>query len=463
MNKIDLSKIKKVYCIGVKGAGLSAVAEMLKKRGLDVSGSDTAEKFFTDEILKRNGIRFVEKFAAENVPESIDLVIYSSVYNQENNVEFQEALKKNIPLASYPEILGALFNESMGIAVCGTHGKTTTSAMLADVLRFVGEDPSAIIGSRVVGWDGGSLTGMGKTFVIEADEYQNKLQYYNPFGVIFTSVDFDHPDYFPTFEDYKKVFQDFVARIPKHGFLVACGESADVLEVAKSTHSEVISYGFNEECDLRIVSHALGVAAKSQIFSLTYKEKELGDFEIKLFGRHNILNAAAVIAVCHKLNLDLNKVREGLKNFRGTTRRFEHVGEKNGAILIDDYAHHPEEIRATLQGARELYPEKKIIIVFHPHTFTRTKALLQEFAQSFDEASRVIVIDIYGSARENQGGVSSEELVDLINKYNLGKAEYIPTIPEVVDFLKDKLGSDDVVISMGAGNVWEVTHQLKEK
>lgn len=465
MDKIDLKNIKKVYCIGIKGAGLSAVAEMLKKRGLDVSGSDTTEKFFTDGILQRSGIKFAENFNAENVPANADLVIYSTVYNQENNVEFREALERNISMMSYPEMLGALFNEKMGIAVSGTHGKTTTSAMLAEVLQSAGENPSAIIGSQVAGWGSGSLSGAGKIFVIEADEYQNKLKYYDPFGVILTSADWDHPDYFPTPQEYQKVFADFVSRIPKHGFLVACGESTNVLEAAKSARCDVLTYGFLEDCDYRISnSSATGGPAsgeKFQKFSVNYKGENLGEFEVRLIGRHNVLNAAAVIAVCHRLKLDMDKVREGLKNFQGTVRRFEYIGKKNGAILIDDYAHHPEEIKATLQGARELYPEKNIITVFHPHTFTRTKALLQEFAQSFDETDKAIIIDIYGSAREKQGGVSSQDLVDLVNKYNPGKAEYVPTIREAIDFLKNKIGDQDVVISMGAGNVWEVTHNLK--
>lgn len=198
-----------------------------------------------------------------------------------------------------------------------------------------------------------------------------------------------------------------------------------------------------------------------QYFEVAHKSKSLGEFQIQLIGRHNILNAAAVIAVCHKLNLDMERVREALKNFKGTSRRFEYVGERNGAILIDDYGHHPDEIKPTLKGARELYPEKNIWAVFHPHTFTRTKALLPEFSQSFDHADKVIVLDIYGSAREQQGGVHSKDLVDLINKYSSGKAEYIPTIDEAVEFLKDKIGENDVVIAIGAGNVWEVASKLK--
>lgn len=458
---MELTKIKKAYFIGIKGAGMAAVAEILHARGVEVLGSDTAEKFFTDEILTRRKIKFYEKFSAGNIPDDADLVVYSTAYNEKNNAEIAEAKKRNLPMMSYPEILGELFKEKFSIAVCGTHGKTTTTAMLAECLRYSGADPSAIVGSKVIQWEGSSLAGQGKYFVAEADEYQNKLQYYNPFAAVLTSVDWDHPDYFPDFKSYKKVFSDFVAKIPKHGFLVVWGDSSNVLEVANNAKCEVIKYGFLEDNDAIITKYE--TRNMKQFFEIVYNNKNLGEFEIQLVGRHNILNVAAAIATCYKLKIDMEKVREALKSFQGTARRFEYVGERNGAILIDDYAHHPEEIKATLKAAREIYPEKNIITIFHPHTFTRTKALLQEFAQSFNDTDKVIVIDIYGSAREVQGGVSSKELVDLINRYNHDKAEYIPTIDEVVEYLKDKAGENNIVISMGAGDVWKVTKNLKSQ
>ncbi len=453
---------------------MAAVAEILQARGIEVSGSDTAEKFFTDGILTRRKIKFYEKFSAENIPDDADIVIYSTAYSEKNNIEMAEAKKRNLPLMSYPEILGELFKEKFSIAVCGTHGKTTTTAILAEALRCAGADPGAIVGSKVIQWKGSSLAGSGKYFVAEADEYQNKFQYYNPLAVVLTSVDWDHPDYFPDFESYKKVFADFVARIPRHGFLVVWGDSSNVLEVAGNARCEVMKYGFLEDNDVvsskfsakggsasggKVQSSKLNF--KTQSFNVKFSKRDLGNFEIQLIGDHNILNATAAIAVCHKLGVDMEKVREALKNFHGTSRRFEYIGQRNGAILIDDYAHHPEEIKATLKATREIYPEKNIITVFHPHTFTRTKALLQEFAQSFNDANKVIVIDIYGSAREVQGGVSSQELVDLINRFDHNKAEYIPTINEVAKYLKDKIGENDVVISMGAGDVWKVVEKLK--
>lgn len=464
---MNLAKIKKAYFIGIKGAGMTAVAEILKARGISVSGSDTKEKFFTDEILERNRISFVEEFSAENIPNDVDLVVYSTAYSENNNAEMLEAKKRRIPMLSYPQVLGELFKEKLGIAVCGTHGKTTTTAILAACLKEAEVKLSAIVGSKVIEWGSSVLKGRGNFFVAEADEYQNKLEYYNPWAVVLTSIDYDHPDFFPTFENYKKAFIDFVKKIPKHGFLVVCGDDADAIEVSKNANCQVITYGFREECDYKIED----LSSKNwsddgkliRDFKIIHNGEVLDKFEISLIGKHNILNATASIAVCHKLKLDLEKVKTALLNFKGTSRRFEYIGERDGAILIDDYAHHPEEIKATLKAAREVYYRKNIWTVFHPHTFTRTKALFQEFAQSFDNTDKVIVIDIYGSAREFQGGVSSKELVDLINKYTPGKAQYLPTILEVTEYLKNKISSKDVVISMGAGNVWEVTKNLCSK
>jgi UDP-N-acetylmuramate--alanine ligase len=454
---MNLEKIKKVHVIGIKGSGVIAVVEILHSRGVEISGSDTDEKFFTNEILDRLGIKYNEKFSPENIPTDVDAVIYSTAYNEKNNLEFQEAKRRNLEMISYPEILAELFNQKYGIAVCGTHGKTTTSAMLAHVLKELGTDPSAVIGSQVVGWEGNAISGKGEFFVAETDEFQNKLRLYNPKGTILTSVDFDHPDFFSTFSDYKKAFKDFVARIPKGGFLVVWGDSVDTLEIAEEATCSVLTYGFSKENNYQIVSRDL------EKFEVEYDGKILGSFETKLVGQHNILNAVSVIVVCHKLNLDLEKTREALKNFQGTKRRFEYIGERNGAILIDDYGHHPEELQATLKGAREIYPQKNIWAIFHPHSYSRTQVMLGEFAQSFSDANQVIVLDIYGSARENSGEVNSKDLVDLINKYDRDKAQYIPTIEEIVEFLKDKIGSEDVVLCIGAGNVFEVAENLKEK
>jgi UDP-N-acetylmuramate--alanine ligase len=458
VKKINLKKVKKVHFVGIEGAGTSALARIFKFMGMKVTGSDEGDHFYND-VLSGEGIRVNQAFNKKNIPEDVDLIVYSSAFNSQTNPELAAAFfRKNKPI-SYAEALGILFNEKMGIAVSGTHGKTTTTALLGYILKNLAINPTVLVGSKVPQFLGNSLIGASDYFVLEADEYQNKLQHYNPFAVILTSVDWDHPDYFPTFKEYKKVFSDFVARIPKHGFLVVWGDSADTNEVACSAQCEIIKYGFLEDNDVIIKRQE--IRDKKQVFKVEFGGKDLGEFEIQLVGDHNMLNAAAAIAVCYKLNLDMEKVHEAARNFQGTSRRFEYVGEHNGAILIDDYAHHPEEIKATLKAARQIYPEKNIITIFHPHTFTRTKALLSEFSQSFNDTDKIIVIDIYGSAREVQGGVSSKDLVDLINKYDNNKAEYISTANEVMDYLKDRIGESDVVISMGAGDVWRVTSNLQ--
>jgi len=463
--RLDFSKIKKVYIIGIKGSGIVAVVEILSGMGIEVLGSDTKEIFFTDKILKKLGIKYFENFSSANIPANTDLIIHSTAYNEKNNPEMEEAKKRKLPIISYPEILGYLFNQKYGLAVCGTHGKTTTSAMLAETLSFIGKNPCAVVGSKVINWGGNALFGEGEFFVAEADEYQNKLQYYSPKGIILTSADFDHPDFFKDFLSYKKVFKEFVARVPKSGFLVVWGDNVDTLEIAQSCKANVFQYGFNRDCDYRIENYELknGENLKpSQFFEVFSKKKSLGNFEISLVGKHNVLNATSVIASCYHLGLNLKNVAEALKNFQGTSRRFEYIGERNGAILIDDYGHHPEEIQATLSGARQIYPQKNIWAIFQAHTFTRTKALLSEFSQSFFDANKVIVLDIYGSAREFQGGVHSQDLVDAINKFEQGKAFYLATVVEAAQYLKDKIGENDVVITIGAGNGWEVVEKLKE-
>ena len=465
-----LSHFRHIHLIGIKGAGMTALAELLQKRGVTITGSDTREVFFTDGILKKLGIEYNESFSPENIPRSTKAVVYSTAYTEEKNEELASAYARKLPVLSYPEAVGMLTDELLTLAVTGTHGKTTTSALLADTLKFTGADPSAIVGSRIMSWKGNALAGNGKHLVLEADEYQNKLAEYTPFGVILTSLDWDHPDFFPDEESYEQVFREFVARIPKHGVLVYCNDSARVAAIAKEAPCRTFSYGLLPGADFQISEYvpvpmgfiAEGNAVK-QHFRVTHGEKDLGVFKLKLAGEHNAQNAAAVLAMALFLNQDLERIRLALEKFTGTERRFEFIGERYGAYIYDDYAHHPEEIRVTLKAFHDLYPERRLWVIFHPHTFTRTKALLTEFAQSFDLAEGVVVLDIYGSAREVQGGVSSEDLVALINRFLPGKARYAKAGPELISDIEKTMGRQDVIITLGAGNVWEISHALAKK
>ncbi|EKE21939.1 MAG: hypothetical protein ACD_7C00088G0008 [uncultured bacterium] len=460
-------KNKKIYIISIEGAGTSALAVIYKNLGYEVSGSDNGDHFYGD-ILKRNNIEVFDSYDIENIPKNVYLAVYSTCVSKDNP-ELAELTRQGVPTLSYPEALAELFNQKMGIAVCGTHGKTTTTAILATVFKELGLKPSALVGSKVKDWKGNSLAGTGDYFIIEADEYQNKLKSYNPWAVILTSADYDHPDFYKTFDDYKQAFIDFVKKIPRHGFLVYCNDDSDVVEIAKQASCQKISYGFTEDSMCKIENFEFQINnfqinnSVGQSFEILYKDDLLGKFKIALPGKHNALNVAAAIALCHKLNLNSLRVADALKTFGGTIRRFEYIGESQGAILIDDYAHHPQEIITTLKTARNIFPQKNIITIFHPHSFTRTEALLTEFSQSFDNVNEVIVLDIYGSARETSGNVSSRDLVRLINRHDPQKARYVPTIEEAIEILKNKIGANDLIISMGAGDVWRVTHGLKNK
>lgn len=457
---------KKIHIVGIEGAGTSALATLYRRQGNEVTGSDDGDRFYSS-VLTREGIPVFSTFHPDHITDRCDLVVYSTAFAK--NAEVDRARELGIRTLSYPEAIGELTRERMGLLVTGTHGKTTTSAMLAEAVRAAGKDPSAIIGSRVRSWEGNALSGKGDMFVLEADEYQDKLSQYESFAAILTSIDWDHPDFFPDVEAYRETFRKFVRRIPVHGVLVHSADSASVLSVAAEARSRRISYGFDGSADVRIVGRTAISAAESgpegirQRFNLETKERSLGSFALRLPGKHNAQNAAAVVALCSFLRLDIESVRESLAIFAGTARRSEYKGSYRGIPVYDDYAHHPDELRATLSAFRDAYPDRRIVSVFHPHTFTRTAALLSEFAQSFDDAGRVIVLDIYGSARETQGGVSSADLVREINRFVHGKAEYVPTIPEATALLRKTLEKNDLLITFGAGDVYKVAEGVVGK
>ena len=456
--KLILEEVKNVYMIGIKGSGMIAFVEIFHALSKNVSGSDVAEKFFTDATLKKLGIEYTEDFSKENIKKhkKIDLVVYSTAYTEENNVEVKYAKKSGLPMLSYPEMISLFSQTKKTIAICGTHGKTTTSAMTTLALRECGADPTAIIGSKVRQLDSNVAVGKSDILIIEADEYQNKLANYSPFGVVLLNVDFDHPDYFPSIKEYRHVFAEFIQKIPKEGFLVVCGDNANALEVAEKANCKVIVYGFMEgDKQIKKIENKLKSAGLDNLEFFLVP----ADLNMKVPGNHNKSNATAALAVCSQLNLDCDMSRKTVQEYEGVARRFEEIGNRNGALVIDDYAHHPTEIRATLNAAKDKFPNKNIICIFHPHTFTRTKALFGEFAECFADADEVIVLDIYGSAREKQGGVSSEELVAEIKKFHK-KAKHLATIEQVFEDLRDRISADDIVLTVGAGDVDKLARRL---
>ncbi len=487
-------KRKDFYLIGVKGVGMTMLAQFLSAHGHNVSGSDIADSFMTDKVLKKEKIRVSSPFAVKNIPARPDVIVYSSAFNDKNNPEMayikkHRSLFKNIPILSYAEALGQIFNEYYGVAVCGSHGKTTTSAWLGYVLMKAGKKPNVLVGSRVPQFGGSSLKGSSKYFVAEVDEYQNKLQYFQPAGVVLNNIDYDHPDYFQTEAAYAKVFADFIKKIPASGFLIINNRDAASQKVKKNCRGRVYSYDLAPQAETFTEAEE-AAGGKSdylaydwrlkngyQIFKVAYREVSLkgqtrletvfglGEFKISLWGEHNVLNALAVIAASRELKVPLSNIRSGLASFAGTERRAQILGKYHGALIIDDYAHHPTEIAATLSGLRAHYPDKKIITVFHPHTFTRTKALFKDFTKSFTAADELVILDIYGSAREKQGGVSSRQLAAAILKFNkahkiIQPVRHLGAMTEAAAYLRRHLASKDVLLLMGAGDVFRIGADL---
>lgn len=445
-----------IYLIGIGGAGTSALARLYKSQGHNVSGSDDGDGFYT-KSLKKEGIKIFNSFNEKNIPEKINFAVHSTAFN-ETNSEIAEIKKREIKLFSYPEALGEITKKYFTIAVCGTHGKTTTTAMTTHTLIACEKNPTAIVGAPVIGWKTSGFQKGGKEFlVIEADEYQNKLALYHPTAVILTNIDFDHPDFFKDFNEYKKVFIDFIKRIPKYGFLVACSNDKDVLEIIKNAKCQVITYGTENNADAQIINREIVGNKQEVIFK--YKEKNY-TIAINSFGLHNVLNALGAWLTAFSLTGNAESSSQGISEFIGTKRRFEQKGKFNKTLLFDDYAHHPEEIRATLSTLHETFPEKNIVAAFHPHTFSRTKALLNEFARTLDLADRVIILDIYGSTREKQGGVSAKDLVDEINQNVQKKAVNLKDLDKLADFMKNNLTEDDIFVTLGAGDIYKVYNRF---
>ncbi len=467
--KENFKNIKNIYFIGIKGVGMTMLASFLSKLGYNISGSDTEETFMTDKVLKKANIVVKEGFDAKNIKEDIDLIVYSSAYNEDNNSELKKAKEQNkIKVINYAQALSFVFNQFKGVAVVGSHGKTTVSAWLSYVLYQAGKDPKALIGASVGQLKGSSLLGSSNYLIAEVDEYQNKLQYFNPFATILLNIDYDHPDFFKTKSSYTKVFSEFVKKIDTKGFLLYNLDDDKCKAVAENTKAKKISVSIkNKEANYL----AFNICQKNnkQIFDVqVFKAKKsytVKDFKISLLGEHSIYNALTVIASSRNLGLSYKEIKEGLSKFKGASRRMEFLGKFKNLNIFDDYGHHPTEIKSTVSGLRQKYKDRHICVVFHPHTYTRTKALFKEFSASFMEADEVLVTDIYGSAREVQGGVSSQDLVKEVKKYN--KINHIEQqvsasgdLKATEKYLRNNYQDKDIVLLLGAGDVFRVGEAL---
>jgi UDP-N-acetylmuramate--alanine ligase len=443
---ISLSELssKKLHFIGIGGAGMSGLARIALTHGAQVSGSDEKDSSVL-AALSALGATVFSSHSAENV-QGADLVIYSNAISHSNS-ERVAAEKLSIPIYTRAQALALLMSESISIAVAGTHGKTTTSSMLTVALQACGVDPSFAIGGTISASGSNAHRGTGEYFVAEADESDGSFIEYKPFGAIVTNVEHDHVDYFATPADVTAAFEDFAQTISSDGFLVYCADDAGSLALGRLKRSYLsISYGENAESDLHIDQVELG--AKGSRARALWKGKSIGHLELNVPGRHNIDNAAAALAVGLHLGLPTAGLLAGLASFAGTGRRFELKGTVHGIRVIDDYGHHPTEIRVTLDAARRYAGDGRLLVIFQPHRYSRTQAFMSEFASALSLADDVTLLEVYAASEKPIPGVSSEAIAK-----SMTNGKYVPNFVDATDAMIEMAKPGDVIMTLGAGDV----------
>lgn len=449
-----------VHFVGIGGSGLSAIARLLKESGYTVSGSDRAVSPFTTSLQEAGVITYIGHHP--NNIEGADWVVRSSAI-PDDNPEVVAARNSNIPVYKRADFLGKWMEDKTGIAVAGTHGKTTTTAMIAYVLSELGRDPSFIVGGVLNNYGINARAGKGTPFVIEADEYDRMFLGLKPRIEVITNLEHDHPDCYPTFEDMVAAFESFVSLLPNDGTLIACIEdqgSSSLMNRARRLGRHVIAYTLKAEMTIKARHwvEARGVKANERggfDFEAVINVGKVESVQVSLQvpGEHNVRNALAVLAVIAVLGLSCRAAGVALGKFTGTGRRFEVKGRKKGVTVIDDYAHHPTEIRATLAAARARYPKQRLWAVWQPHTYSRTQALFQEFSRAFEDADEVIVTEIY-AAREPKQDYSSAEVVKAMSHPSV---HFLATLKETTDYLLKHLRKQDVLLVLSAGDADQVS------
>jgi len=461
----------RVHLVGIKGTGMAALAEILWSRGARVTGSDTKEIFYTDVVLRRLSIPFVEGFAEENLPADTQLVIHSAAYRRDENPELIQATARGIPMIVYPQALGQLSLLSDSAGVSGVHGKSTTTAMCGVILKAWRMPATVLVGAEVPAFgDRSTLVQGDRYFVAETCEYRRHFLHFHPSRLLITSVEPDHLDYFKDLDDLLSAFAEYGSLLPAGGRLVFCADEPGAVSAAErilSRRNDVVplQYGRTAQGPFRVVEESLGDGCSG--FRLDGWPQR---FTLKVPGAHSVLNAAGAVALCsllwekehHSLaDLDLDSAASALGAFTGSRRRSEIVGGAGGILFMDDYGHHPTAIATTLEGLRRFYPKRRLIVDFMSHTYSRTRALLHEFGQCFSSADMVVLHRIYASAREpNEGGITGRDLFNEVSLHH-HNVRYFEDPHEAIPFLTTELRSGDLFITMGAGDNWKIGRDLQ--
>lgn len=441
---------KHVHLIGIGGYGISAIAQVLLEKGYLVSGSDHHLSDLAVNLQKQ-GVHIYLGHAAKQIS-GADLVIKSSAI-PESNPEVMAARKAGILIQKRDEFLGNLIREYKGIGVAGTHGKTTTTAMIAWMLSELDQDPSYIIGSISKNLGSNAHAGSGSYFVIEADEYDRMFLGLHPFAAIITNMEHDHPDCYPTPVDYQNAFTSFINNVSPEGFLLAGVDDAGIQKLLKTDpHKKTFKYGFAENADYRAVDLSINPFG-AYSFTVQYQQTILTPLHLQVPGKHNVQNALAAIAAAHQLDLDTTAAAQALGKFESTGRRFELLGTINGITIIDDYAHHPTEIKATLQAAKNRFPAQTIRVVWQPHTYSRTITLFDQFITAFRDADQVIVTEVFAS-REKSDTFTAKTIADALQH---PRVDFMNDLSKISDYLIKDLSPGDVLFVLTAGDADKIS------
>ena len=456
MYQIQFDKPVHVHFIGIGGISMSGLAEILLSRKFPVSGSDSHESALTDQLAAQGAVVHYPQMA-ENITDDIDVVVYTAAIHPDNP-EFRAAQEKNLPMLTRAQLLGEIMrNYKEAINVSGTHGKTTTTSMITEILLEAHKDPTVSVGGMLKDIGGNIRVGGQETFVVEACEYTNSFLSFFPTIEVILNVEADHLDFFKDIDDIRHSFKLFAEKLPEDGLLVINKDIKHSEYFTQALKCRVVTFGHEKDADYTANFISYDKFAHPS-YTLFYKGEELAQVELGVTGEHNIYNSLAAIAVARSLDIPMEVILRGLKRFTGTDRRFQKKGSVNGFTIIDDYAHHPQEIAATIEAAKK-YPHRKLWIVFQPHTYSRTAALLDDFAGALSQADEIVLADIYAARERNTIGISSDDLRKHMLEQNTN-VYYIPKFEDIEDFLLQHVEEGDVLITMGAGDIYKVGDDL---
>ena len=456
-----LGKIQKIHFVGIGGIGMSGIAEVLLNLGYKVSGSDLRRSPVTERLISLGAV-ICEGHREENVA-GAEVVIVSSAIAA-GNPEVIAAHEQHIPVIQRAEMLAELMRLKYGIAIAGMHGKTTTTSMVAAVLAAGGLDPTVVVGGRVDALGSNARLGKSQYLVAEADESDRSFLKLSPILAVVTNIDREHMDCYHDMEDVERTFLQFMNSVPFYGMVVACNDNDDLRRLLAGVRRRTITYGLREDSDFRMSHLRCGPCKDSAAlsrFRVTYRGNDLGEFELRVPGAHNVGNATAAIAVGVGLDMPVEEIRLALAHFNGVDRRFQLIGSANGVTVIDDYGHHPTEIRATLAAARQC-GFQKVHVIFQPHRYTRTQLLLDEFATAFRDADSVLVLDIYAASEQPIPGITGELLANRITEDGGQEALYVSSFAEAVELAAGAATPGDMILTLGAGSISQLGPQVLE-